>query len=214
MKPIFIAILVICAAGSSYGKLRCDVGSSNVATEWLDMTAGCIDKVRHQIQTEINASMMYLAMAAHFSQDTVNRPGFAEFFFHSASEEREHAMKLIEYLLMRGEFKTSADYAAVGELMQVNVPVLPPLVSGVAALEQALKAETFVTKSIKDVIETCERDNDKNDYHLVDYLTAEFLDEQYKGQRDLAGKISTLQKMMKTESSAALGEFLFDKQLL
>lgn len=47
--------------------------------------------------------MQYLAMAAHFSRDTVNKQGFANMFFQSASEEREHAIKLISYLLMRGE---------------------------------------------------------------------------------------------------------------
>lgn len=49
-------------------------------------------------------------------------------------------------------------------------------------------------------------------FQLVDYLTGDFLDEQYKGQRDLAGKISTLGKMMTTHGP--LGEFLFDKKLL
>lgn len=50
---------------------------------------------------------------------------------------------------------------------------------------------------------------------LVDYLTGEFLEEQYKGQRELAGKISTLKKMMnKPNGNGELGEFLFDKQLL
>lgn len=48
---------------------------------------------------------------------------------------------------------------------------------------------------------------------LVDYLTGEFLEEQYRGQRDLAGKISTLRKMMKSNTNGALGEFLFDKQM-
>lgn len=47
---------------------------------------------------------------------------------------------------------------------------------------------------------------------MVDYLTSDFLDEQYKGQRELAGKISTLGKMMQTHGH--LGEFLFDKKLL
>lgn len=46
----------------------------------------------------------------------------------------------------------------------------------------------------------------------MDYLTGEFLTEQYKGQRDLAGKISTLGKMIAT--NGVLGEFLFDKKLL
>lgn len=47
---------------------------------------------------------------------------------------------------------------------------------------------------------------------LVDYLSGVFLEEQYTGQRDLAGKISTLGKMMGTHK--AFGEFLFDKKLL
>lgn len=47
---------------------------------------------------------------------------------------------------------------------------------------------------------------------LVDYLTGEFLEEQYKGQRDLAGKASTLKKMM--DRHQALGEFIFDKKLI
>ena len=49
-------------------------------------------------------------------------------------------------------------------------------------------------------------------FQLVDYLTGDFLEEQYRGQRDLAGKISTLGKMM--ENYGALGEFLYDKKLL
>ena len=48
---------------------------------------------------------------------------------------------------------------------------------------------------------------------FVDYLTSEFLEEQYKGQRDLAGKISTLGKLVQGHG-LELGEFLFDKQLL
>lgn len=67
------------------------------------MVSPCIKKMRSQIQQELLASIQYLAMASHFSRDVVNRPGFAKFFFNAASEEREHAIKLISYLLMRGE---------------------------------------------------------------------------------------------------------------
>ena len=48
----------------------------------------------------------YFFQGAHFSRDSINRPGFAKMFFESASEEREHAMKIIAYLLMRGELTT------------------------------------------------------------------------------------------------------------
>jgi ferritin heavy chain len=47
---------------------------------------------------------------------------------------------------------------------------------------------------------------------LVDYLSGDFLDEQYKGQKDLAKKISDLGKML--ANYGTLGEFLFDKKLL
>jgi len=207
MKSIFIAVLVIIAVTSGNAKLTCDVSPAYVPTEWLDMTGGCISEMRRQIQAEINASIKYLAMGAHFAQDTVNRPGFAEFFFKSASEEREHATKLIEYLLMRTQV------TPVGDLIKVNAPDTTFWRNGIDALEDALKTEAAVTKSIKQVIQKCEDDDKKNDYHLVDYLTGEFLEEQYKGQRDLAGKISTLQKMMKSATNGALGEFLFDKQM-
>ncbi|KAL9701013.1 hypothetical protein quinque_004454 [Culex quinquefasciatus] len=55
----------------------------------------------------------------------------------------------------------------------------------------------------------------KNDYHLVDYLTGEYVDEQHKGQRELAEKIATLRKMTDSDDAPKegrkLAEFLFDK---
>lgn len=78
-----------------------------------------------------------------------------------------------------------------------------------AALNAALNKEKEVTISIKNVIKTCD---EGSDYHLSDYLTGEFLEEQYRGMRDLAGKIATLSKMM--TKSSGLGQFLFDKELL
>lgn len=83
------------------------------------MSRGCIGELRRQIQAEIDASMQYLAMGAHFAKDTVNRPGFSEFFFKAAGEEREHATKLIEYLLMRGQLIDD-----VSNLITVNVSVV------------------------------------------------------------------------------------------
>lgn len=72
-------------------------------TEWIDLNGDCLVAMRNQIQKEIHASYQYLAMGAYFSRDTVNRPGFADLFFKSAKEEREHGSKLIEYLSMRGQ---------------------------------------------------------------------------------------------------------------
>lgn len=87
------------------------------------MTAGCISEMKRQIKMEIEASMTYLAMGAHFSQDTVNREGFAKFFFNSAAEEREHGTKLIEYLLMRGQLTGVGK--EITELIRYDVSIVP-----------------------------------------------------------------------------------------
>ncbi|KAH8384075.1 hypothetical protein KR009_012006 [Drosophila setifemur] len=172
---------------------------------WIDMNQKCITKMRHQIQEEINASYQYLAMGAYFARDTVNRPGFAEHFFTAAKEEREHGSKLIEYLSMRGQLTDS-----VTNLITAPTVAKQEWRNGAVALEEALELETKVTRSIRDVIKTCESGKD-NDYHLVDYLTGVYLEEQLHGQRELAGKLTTLKKMLTTHGE--LGEFLFDKSL-
>ncbi|XP_047518943.1 ferritin subunit isoform X2 [Pieris napi] len=202
--------LAVCSAAYA---TQCNVDPVNIPKQWITMSRGCRDSVRKQIQMEVSASIQYLAMGAHFSRDSINRPGFANLFFEASKEERQHAMKLIEYMLMRGELTNN-----LTSLINVRAPERKTWSSGQEALEDALKMETEVTKAIRTVIVNCEHDRsaaagqDDNDYHLVDYLTGEFLEEQYKGQRDLAGKATTLKKMMARHS--ALGEFIFDKKLL
>lgn len=206
---IFIAFACVFSL-SEADNLKCTLKPADVPQAWRDMVNPCIRILEAQVKVEIEAAMTYMAMGAHFARDTVNRPGFSKLFFESANEEREHAIKVIEYLLMRGQLTSD-----VSKLLKFPLkPIREEWNSGVEALTDALNLEAQVTRSIRDIIITCESPKDIpfNDYHLVDYLTADFLDEQYKGQRDLAGKISTLGKMMATHGP--LGEFLFDKKLL
>lgn len=79
------------------------MANPELPTKWIDLRPDCLSAMRNQVQKEIDASYQYLAMGAYFSRDTVNRPGFADMFFKSAKEEREHGSKLIEYLSMRGQ---------------------------------------------------------------------------------------------------------------
>jgi len=211
MKVTVFAFVLIAAFAATSAQNKCSFRQPDIPNDWIDMVDPCVKKMRDQIQEELKASIQYLAMGAHFSRDIINRPGFAKFFFESASEERQHAIKLITYLLMRGELASS-----VSDLIKKHIePETSDWKDGVSALKDALKLEAKVTKKIQEVIKVCEdpRPNaDFNDYHLVDYLTGEFLEEQYKGQRELAGKISNLDKMM--HQHQALGEFLFDKKML
>ncbi|XP_066596486.1 ferritin heavy chain isoform X1 [Prorops nasuta] len=211
MKLLFLFFVVLTSLGSTLGDgLKCTLKPTDIPSAWIDMVDPCIKALESQVKNEIEAAMTYLAMGAHFARDSVNRPGFSKFFIESASEEREHAIKIIEYLLMRGQLVSD-----VSKLLKFPLkPLREDWNSGVEALSDALNLEAQVTRSIREIIATCEnpKNNNFNDYHLVDYLTADFLDEQYKGERDLAGKISTLGKMMSTHGP--LGEFLFDKKLL
>lgn len=214
MKLLISIFFALSCVSVAYGDgLKCTLKPADIdPTKWIDMVDPCIKYLENQVKTEINAAMTYLSMGAHFARDSVNRPGFSKFFIKAASEEREHAIKVIEYLLMRGQLTND-----VSKLLNFPLKtVREEWSSGVEALTEALYLEANVTKSILNVIRVCEHSkthtgNVVNDYHLVDYLTGDFLDEQYKGKRDLAGKVSTLGKMMSTHGP--LGEFLYDKKL-
>lgn len=199
-------------------------------SQWGNMVDPCIQTTISQIGCEIRASLEYFKFGTHFARYDINRPGFAKFFYGSASEEREHAIKLIEYLTMRGAAKPFDKKTDLGHLLKnaASCPIFniaeTCYANGHNAMKCALDMESAVTGAINKLISTCEAsevcDNGKdcpddkktNDYHFVDYLTGEFLEEQYKGQRDIAGRVKTLEKLLHTHGN--IGEFLFDKTLL
>lgn len=212
MSPlhVFAAVLALLAvANADKEKLHCKLQPADIPNKWVTMVDPCVKKMRDQINVELTAAMTYMAMGAHFARDTVNRPGFSDLFLKAASEEREHAMKLLEYLLMRGQLTKS-----IGDLIQDPRPEKDHWEDAVTALKDALNLETKVTQEIRNIVAVCEDPGESkfNDYHLVDYLTGDFLDEQYKGQRELASMVSTLGKMM--DHHGPIGEFLYDKKLL
>lgn len=210
--PVVVAVLLVGVTGKEK-KTSCSVGIADVPHEWITMADACVDKMKKQVQSELEAAMTYMAMGAHFYKDSINRPGFGNFFFESASEEREHAIKIIEYLLMRGELKQD-----VRELIRQPKPLKSRWSNAVEALKDALKLEASVTDQLRIIAQTCESgllkgtNPSPNDYHIVDYLSGTYLEEQYKGQRILAAHISDLGKMI--DHNEAIGEFLYDKKLL
>uniref|UniRef100_A0A146LZE4 Ferritin n=1 Tax=Lygus hesperus TaxID=30085 RepID=A0A146LZE4_LYGHE len=211
-------------------------------TEWIDIKDDCVNLARKQIRMEFEAALAYLQLGSYFSQYDINRPGFAKFFLGAASEERSHAIKIFDYLLMRGQMTTynpdpqlhtllmgtSANKSS--ELTKLSVSLKKKEVNGgLEALNLALGFEVAVTRSIKRMIKACENDevlSDKekdlltknegsiasNDYHMVDWLITDLLDEQLKGQRELAGRIATLYKMK--DGYGQIADFLYDKKLL
>jgi len=74
----------------------------------------CIDALRAQVRREFEASLQYLTMSAHFARDDVDLAGFSALFGQHADEERGHAVKLLNYLRMRGDGR--ADFLGTEDL--------------------------------------------------------------------------------------------------
>lgn len=186
-KFILLVLLVFSMEDVSSSFFRRQ-GSDEI--EFVDMKDGCVKKTEEQIRMEIGASMKYLSMAAFFSQEDINRPGFAKLFFDAASEERQHAFHLVNYLTMRGRYMNDGKgnpvkfainmTTLVSDAMTATVlgmgSQLRSLVvgrdeeknttSGLIGLQNALKMEVTVTKSIRELIKKCENEMMYHDYHV------------------------------------------------
>merc|ERR1711879_22650 len=151
--------------------------------------------INKQITMELNASQVYLSMAAFFGRDDIALPGFQGFFQKSADEEREHAGKLIEYMNKRG------GRVILGAL---DAPK-GSWDSALAALEDALELEKSVNASLLALHKIA---GDHDDAQMCDYLEGEFLAEQVEGEKELADMITNLRRC-----GEGLGVYLFDKNL-
>ncbi|KAF9583407.1 hypothetical protein BGW38_009545, partial [Lunasporangiospora selenospora] len=67
-----------------------------------NFSSACEDAINQQISQELQASQVYLSMAAWAGHVNQALPGLEKFFKESAAEEREHAQKLIDYQNRRG----------------------------------------------------------------------------------------------------------------
>ncbi|MGI8729636.1 MAG: ferritin [Solirubrobacteraceae bacterium] len=60
-----------------------------------------VDSLNEQVGNEFAACQQYLAIAVYYDDETL--PRLASFFYAQASEERNHAMMMVQYLLDAGE---------------------------------------------------------------------------------------------------------------
>uniref|UniRef100_A0A646QFV0 Ferritin n=1 Tax=Hemiscolopendra marginata TaxID=943146 RepID=A0A646QFV0_9MYRI len=159
--------------------------------------------LQEQVSAELNASLVYLTMAAHFGNEKKNRPGFNQFFAKCAQEEFEHAQMFISYMNKRG-------VPLVKENFKMENPSKFTWKHGLEALEEALKMEGEVTVLIKRIHEKADGDG-----HLTNFLESEFLEEQVDSMRRLSGYVHNLRSMAVTTPPAydMLSEYLFDLQL-
>merc|ERR1712080_142674 len=163
-------------------------------------------KAKASDDKNFQASLQYLLMAAHFSQDTVNLPKVAALFWAHADEEREHAKQFIDYLRMRGA--TNNDFFGTSPIEPIEKSYTWTGVGD--ALTMALKMEKDVTGRMKDMIDVCSAAG-RDDPHAADWLTGTWLEDQLNGQRHLAGLINTFNNFKRGHDE--LAEWMFDQEL-
>src|SRR5262249_11232290 len=114
----------------------------------MKLTGKLHDALNDQIGMEYEASLKYDSIASYFTLEDL--PQLAKFFFKQATEERDHAHKLIKFLLDRDE--------------QVRIPEIPAppykFKSPVEAVEAAYKSEQKVSGSINKLYELAMEEHD------------------------------------------------------
>ncbi|CAH8500815.1 unnamed protein product [Dicrocoelium dendriticum] len=157
----------------------------------------CEAGVNKQINLELHASYVYLAMAYHFDRDDVSLPGFYKYFLKQSNEEREHAKKLMKYQNLRG-----------GRIVLQNIAPPEPngWASGLEAMETALELEKTVNKSLLELHTIA---SNHNDAQFTDFLEDQFLKEQVESMKEISDHVTNLRRV-----GSGLGEYLFDKETL
>jgi ferritin len=139
------------------------------------------------MQAENYSSYLYLAMAAWC--DTLNYKGFGRWLRVQALEEREHGIKMLDFVLDRGgkpEFKAiEAPPAKFGTLVEV--------------FEAVLKHEQHVTALVHKLFETARAEKDLASETFLQW----FVSEQVQEEADV-GEIFEKLKMVGDRPGAAL----------
>jgi ferritin heavy chain len=151
--------------------------------------------INNQINMELFASYTYLAMAYHFNRHDVALKGFYHFFKKSSDDEREHAMKLLEYMNKRGGKVILRDIVAPGT--QWN--------TAEEAVAAALQLEKDVNRSLLNLHGIASAQGDAN---MCDFIENEYLQEQVDSIKEIGDLLTNCRRV-----GEGLGIFILDKEL-
>ncbi|XP_060531323.1 ferritin-like isoform X2 [Cylas formicarius] len=135
-------------------------------------------------------------MACYYGKTEVSLPGCQGFFMTMHRHEHEHGITLMNYILMRG-----------GTVRVPNISVDSQSWNDVRkALGAALELECYVKEKLTEVVGIAER---HKDFHLVEFISQDFLREQNESICTLARLLARSKSMIDT----SVGEYLFDRLL-
>ena len=118
-----------------------------------------------QVGNEFGASLQYTAMASHFASESLNE--LAVKFYQQADEEREHAMRLVKYIIDAGG--------------KVEIPAIDAPKSSFASVEEAIQLavswEKKVTGQINELMNMAIKESDHISQVILSWFVAEQLEE-------------------------------------
>jgi len=129
-----------------------------------------------QIKWELYSSYLYLSMSSWY--ESTGLRGFAHWQRVQAMEERDHALKIYDYIISRGGRVI---------LRQIDAPE-SEWESPLAAFEHSLSHEQKVTGMINDLVNLAVKEKDHASYNMLQW----FIDEQIEEEADAGGIVDKL----------------------
>lgn len=146
-----------------------------------------------QVNAEFWSAYLYLSMSVHFANEGLS--GFAHWFRKQADEEKDHATKILDYIIARGS------KVSLKPISEVTLSWKSPL----AAFENTLAHEETVTKFVHNLVALAKEEKD----YATESMLQWFVNEQVEEEETAKGYIDAL-KLIKDNN---IGIFLLNKDL-
>ncbi len=121
--------------------------------------------LNEQVGNEFRASLQYVAVAAYFDRDSL--PVLAGHFYQQATEERDHAMRIVKFIVDAGG--------------HVAIPAIPEgrheFTSAKDAVQLAVDGELAVTQQINGLMDLAITENDHITRNFLEWFVNEQLEE-------------------------------------
>ena len=149
------------------------------------------EQLNQQVGNEMGASMQYISIAAFFDGQSLT--GLARFFYAQAEEERDHAMKLVRFIVDSG--------------VELRIPDISGPKTGFEGAEEAvglaLAWEKEVTQQIYDLVTQAREDGNLIAERFLDW----FVNEQYE-------EVTTMSELLDVVQRAGEGNLLAVEEFL
>jgi ferritin len=137
-----------------------------------------VDALNAQIAREFAAAHQYVALGTYYAGETF--PRLAAFFYEQAEEEREHAMKMVNYLLDRD---VQPDIGAIEAPRKTFEDHVEPI-------RVALEQEKMVTVRISELFEIARETRDYQSEQFMHW----FLEEQTEEEASMSDLLAVAER--------------------